>query len=215
MTNELANRILVFGALLGWCAVLLVFRMYLAASFAFAFLVWNLFLAAIPAVAARLFAGAATRRSPAALQATWFAVWLAFLPNAPYVITDLVHLNPAAAVPLWYDLALLSSCAGTGLLLGYTSLADVQAAIAQKYSARAGWAVAATSLLLSGFAIYLGRFLRWNSWDAFTRPLQLLADIGHQLSDPGSSLQAIGVTLVYGTGLMLGYIALRALRGAI
>lgn len=215
MTNELAKRIVAFGMLLGWCSLLLVFRMHRAASFMFAFLEWNLFLAVIPAVAAWLLARAAARGAGAALQAFWFAVWLAFLPNAPYLLTDLIHLNPSPAVPLWFDLALLGSCGGTGLLLGYTSLADVQAVVARRFSARAGWAVAAGSLLLSGFGIYLGRFLRWNSWDAFTRPLQLLADIGRQLSDPGSSAQALTVTLIYGIGLLLGYVALRWLRTAL
>ncbi len=211
MTSELANRILVFGALLAWCAILVVLRMHQAASFAFAFLDWNLFLAAIPAVAGWQFAKTAAMRSAAPIQAFWFAVWLVFLPNAPYVITDLVHLNPSAAVPLWYDLALLLSCAGTGLLLGYTSLADVQAAISRKLSPRWGWAVSSGALLLSGLAIYLGRVLRLNSWDAFTRPLQLARDIARELTDPASSGDVIGVTLIYGTGLLLGYVAFRVL----
>lgn len=214
-TGELTKRILVFGTLLGWCAVLLVFRMHQAATFAFAFLGWNLFLAAIPAVAGWLFAKAAEGKSLVVPQAFWFATWLAFLPNAPYVMTDLVHLGHSATVPLWYDLMLLVSCAGTGLLLGYTSLADVQAVITRKFSTGLGWAVAITGLLLSGFGIYLGRFLRLNSWDTVTRPLQLISNIAHLLGDPGSSPQVVGVTLIYGIGLLLGYIALRMLSASI
>ncbi len=212
MRSEFVRRVVVFGALFVWCGALVYGRIVIAQSYAFAFLGWNLLLAAIPAVAAWLFARAAEQHAHALLQVFWFAIWLVFLPNAPYVITDLVHLAPHSYIPLWYDLAMLASCAGTGLLLGYTSLADVQAVIARRFSARLGWGVAAAALLLSGFGIYLGRFLRWNSWDAVTRPLQLLADIGHQLTDPGSSLQALGVTLIYGAGLMLGYVALRTLR---
>jgi uncharacterized membrane protein len=213
--GELARRILVFGALLGWCALLLVLRMRQAATFAFAFLEWNLFLAVIPAVAAWLFARAAARRSPAVIQACWFAIWLAFLPNAPYLITDLVHLGHSATVPIWYDLMLLGSCGATGLLLGYTSLADVQAAITRRFSSGLGWATAITGLLLSGFAIYLGRFLRLNSWETVTRPLGLLSDIARRLGGHGSDSQVIGVTLIYGTGLLLGYIALRTLAASL
>ncbi len=211
LPGELTNRILVFGTLLGWCAILLVFRMHQAATFAFAFLEWNLFLAAIPAVAAWLFAKAAEGRAFAAIQGFWFAIWLAFLPNAPYVTTDLVHLGHSAVVPLWYDLVLLVSCACTGLLLGYTSLADVQAAIAQKFSTSLGWSVAITALLLSGFGIYLGRFMRLNSWDAISRPLVLVSDIARLLGNPGASSQVAGVTLIYGIGLLLGYVSLRML----
>lgn len=212
MTNELTRRLVVFGALLAWCGGLLIYRFVLSGTPGYAFLIWNLALAAVPAVAARLFVGATEKPSPGAIQVFWFAVWLAFLPNAPYVVTDLVHLGPAANVPLWFDLALLAFCGGTGLLLGYISLADVQTVIARRFSGRAGWGVAIAALLLSGFGIYVGRFLRWNSWDTLANPLSLLGDIAHQLSEPGSRARAIGVTLVYGIGLLLGYLALRFLR---
>jgi uncharacterized membrane protein len=91
---------------------------------------WNLFLAAVPAVAAWLFARAMGRDSSTIEKVGWFLVWLIFLPNAPYIITDFVHLTPRPGIPFWYDTALLVSCAGTGLLLGYTSIADVQFVIA-------------------------------------------------------------------------------------
>jgi uncharacterized membrane protein len=213
--RELARRILVFGTLLGWCAVLLIFRMRQAETIAYAFLEWNLFLAVIPAVAAWFFARAAAKRSPMVIQAFWFALWLVFLPNAPYVMTDLVHLGHSMAVPIWYDLMLLGSCGATGLLLGYTSLADVQAAITRRFSSVLGWAMAITGLLLSGFAIYLGRFLRLNSWETVTRPLGLLSDIARLLGNPGANAQVIGVTLIYGAGLLLGYIALRMLAASL
>lgn len=211
MSNELVKRILVFALLLGWCAALLVVRFIRAESYTFAFLAWNLALAAVPAVAAWLFARAAERRAHALIQVCWFAIWLTFLPNAPYVVTDLLHLTPYSAAAQWYDLAMLASCAGTGLLLGYTSLADVQTVIARRFSPRTGWAMAAAALLLSGFGIYLGRFLRWNSWDTLTNPLPLLSDIAQRLSNPLFRSQAVSVTLIYGIGLLLGYIALRTL----
>ncbi len=213
-TSELARRILVFGALLAWCVALLLVRAVRANSLAFAFLAWNLFLAAVPAVAAWLFARAAKQRAAGPLQLLWFVVWLAFLPNAPYLVTDFLHFAPSPPVAPWYDLALLGSCTGTGLLLGYTSLADVQAVIARRFSERLGWGLAVAALLLSGFGIYLGRFLRWNSWDALANPLALLADIAQRLADPHSRPQVLGVTLVYGIALLLGYVALRVLQPA-
>jgi uncharacterized membrane protein len=194
---------------LGWCAALLLFRFARSGSLAFGFLAWNLFLAAIPAVAAAMFARAAAKQSRVIVQVVWFIVWLVFLPNAPYIITDFVHLQPSGAIPLWYDIALLTSCAGTGLLLGYTSIADVQAVITRKFSASLGWSVVIAAIFLSGFGIYLGRFLRWNSWDTLTNPLRLFPDIAGRVLDPLAHPRMLAVTAVYGVGLFVGYVALR------
>jgi uncharacterized membrane protein len=139
----------------------------------------------------------------------WFVVWIVFLPNAPYIITDFVHLTTRPGIPFWYDTALLVSCAGTGLLLGYTSIADVQLVIARRFSPLVGWLLVVAVVLLSGFGIYLGRFLRWNSWDTLTSPRQLSLEITDRLLNPLSHPQTVGVTVVYGVGLFLGYVALR------
>jgi uncharacterized membrane protein len=208
----MVKRILIFGVLLGWCAILLLFRFFRSESFQFDFLAWNLFLAAVPAVAASLFAKTAENRGSGWVQVMWFTVWLMFLPNAPYILTDFMHLTTRPRIPLWYDVALLASCAGTGLLLGYSSLADVQAIIARRFSSLIAWGVTISALFLCGFGIYLGRFLRWNSWDALTNPLQLFSDVAERAADPLSYPQTIGVTVVYGIALLLGYVALRTLQ---
>lgn len=211
----LVKRLSLFAALLGWCAVLLVFRFFYTDSLRFGFLIWNLLLAFIPLVAAILFARAIGRREASWKQLAWFGVWLVFLPNAPYIITDFMHLNRRSPMPVWYDIALLASCAGTGLLLGYSSLAEVQLAIARRFSAAMGWLLAVSALFLSAFGIYLGRFLRWNSWDALTRPSHLWRDIGGRVIDPIGHPRTIGVTLIYGTILLLGYLALRVVQPVI
>lgn len=212
LKSALLKRMVLFGALVGWCGALLVYRFIHSDSLWFGFLVWNLFLAAIPVMAAWLLIWAAHRRASWLVQALLFAIWLAFLPNAPYLLTDFVHLQERLPVPLWYDIALLGSFAGTGILLAYSSLADVQTVIARRFSAALGWTVAAIALLLSGFGIYLGRFLRWNSWDALTHPLRLLSDISERVIEPMSHPRAWGVTIIYGFALLLGYIALRVLQ---
>jgi len=211
-TSEVIKRLLLFGTLMSWCAALLLFRFVRSDSLFFGFLLWNLLLAAIPAVAAWFFVRAAEIRSSALIQVSWFAIWLAFLPNAPYIVTDFIHLDSRPPIPLWYDIALLASCAGTGLLLGYSSLADVHATIARRFSASLGWALALAALFLSGFGIYLGRVLRWNSWDALTNPLPLFSDIADRVFHPLSHPQTVGVTFIYGITLLLGYIALRVLQ---
>lgn len=207
-----ATRWTVPGMMTLWCAALVVLRVELSGSLFYVFLVWNLFLAWIPWWAAQAFRAASQRRGPRLLRLGWFALWLLFLPNAPYILTDLLHLGRRPVVPLWYDLALLLSCAGTGLLLGYISLLEVQGAVEEQLGKVAGWFVAAGSLALSGFGIYLGRFLRRNSWDILIDPAGLFLDISDRLLNPTSHLRAYGVTLVFGVGLLLGYVALRGLN---
>ncbi len=77
------------------------------------------------------------------------------------------------------------------------------------FSAFLGWVLVIAAVLLSGFGIYLGRFLRWNSWDAPTSPNQLFPEIANLLINQLSHPQTLGVTAVYGVGLFLGYVALR------
>lgn len=202
------NRVLLFAALLFWCIALLAARIVYSHSLAYAFVVWNLFLAVIPAVAAALF----VRARSAFAKALTFLVWLVFLPNAPYIATDFVHLRARPGVPLWFDVALLLSCASTGILLAFTSVADVQGVVAARYGKRTAWTFALAVLVLCGFGIYLGRFLRWNSWDLATEPLQrasyLAASAAHPLSHP----RTIAVTAIYGVTLALGYAAFRVTR---
>ncbi|MSR64514.1 MAG: DUF1361 domain-containing protein [Verrucomicrobiae bacterium] len=111
-----------------------------------------------------------------------------------------------------FSIALLSSCAGTGLLLGYSSLAEVQTTISKRFSATVGWTLSFAVLLLSGFGIYLGRFRRWNSWDVLANPLQLFFDIGNGLLNPTSHPRTVAFSLIYGVALLLGYVALRVLH---
>ena len=201
------KRLLTFAALLAWCGALLALRAARAHNWVFFFLIWNLFLAAIPFAAAEVFARAKwhVARWPA------FATWLLFLPNAPYIVTDFIHLRARPPVPLWYDVLLLLSCAGTGLLLGYGSVMLVQRATARRWGARTGWSVAVVSILLSAFGIYLGRFLRFNSWEALTDPLPLFSDISAHLMNPMDHPRAFAVTILYGVALLLGYLGMHVL----
>ncbi len=204
------QRLVVVGALLLWSITLLLVRSELTANWIALGLIWNLFLASVPLFWSAAFQ-AALQRSRRGLAALCFALWLLFLPNAPYILTDFIHLSPRPPVPLWFVLAVLLSCAGTGTLLGYLSVVTVHRVVEHTFGKVVGWMVATGSLLLCGFGIYLGRFLRWNSWDALTRPLSLMQAIGGQFIDSGSHPHPLPVTLIFGGGLVLGYIALRVI----
>ena len=203
----MAKRAVVFFVLLAWCGFLLAGRVWRSHQLTYAFLAWNLFLAVIPAVAGAFVLTARTT----AVRLTWAIVWLLFLPNAPYIVTDFVHLVPRPPIPLWYDVALLLSCAGTGLLLGYSSVADIQDAVTQRFGAATGWMTAIAALLLSGFGVYLGRFLRWNSWDPIANPAELLNRLGGYGLNPLSHPRTVAVTFVYGVCFALGYAALHVI----
>jgi uncharacterized membrane protein len=190
---------------------MLAVRVHRSGSGYYVFLVWNLFLAGIPLVLSTVLRALIRLRVRPILQWGCFALWLLFLPNAPYILTDLQHLKySSSTVPTWYDVALLVSCAGTGVLLGYLSLVDVQEIVTRKLGAVSGWVVAVSSLVLTGFALYLGRFLRWNSWDLLLSPGRLL-DIAGALVHPMNHTQPLIVTFIFGTILALGYIAIRVL----
>ena len=141
------------------------------------------------------------------------ALWLLFLPNAPYIVTDFIHLAPAWRSPLWLDGAILSAFAWTGILLGFVSLYLVHAVVRHRFGARSGWAAVLGALALTSAGVYLGRFLRWNSWDLLVRPGQRLAQLAPHLSDVTSVARAGAVTLLLTGVLAATYLAFYALVG--
>lgn len=161
------------------------------------FLAWNLFLAWLPLVFAWLLA----RHCPNGLRWSWFnlvliLLWLLFLPNAFYLLTDLIHLSVTTEINLVFDVVLMASYAICGLVLGYTSLLIVHVKTWQRIGHKSYY-LAYGSLLLSGFAIYLGRYLRWNSWDIITNPLGLIFDIGSRIANPAEHIFTFSTTLLF------------------
>jgi uncharacterized membrane protein len=198
------------AALILWCALLLVARIGYSGTRTYAFLLWNLFLAGIPMAASLWLRRLDPTRRPV-LRGSLFLVWLLFLPNAPYIVTDLLHLSHMRPVPLWFDVALLLSTGATGVLLGYLSVLDVHRVLEARFGWVRGWMAMIAALGMSGYGIYLGRFVRFNSWQVVTGPGALLRTILSHLLDPRGHPAAFGVTAIYGSGLVLGYVALRVL----
>ena len=127
------------------------------------------------------------------------------MPNAPYIVTDFKRLHASGGVPLWFDIVVTASADWTGMLLGFFSLYLVQAVVRRTYGAAAGWTAAVAALALASFGIYLGRVLRWNSWDVLLDP-QRLATISDVLADP----YAIAMTVVLTGFLTLSYFVVYA-----
>jgi uncharacterized membrane protein len=174
-------------------------------------LAWNLFLAWIPLVVALAVYDAHRRHVRPAWLLAGGGLWLLFFPNAPYLVTDLKHLASWSGAPEWFDVVLVSSAAWTGLLLGFVSLFLVQAVARTVLGPVAAWGVVVGSLALGSFGIYLGRFERWNSWDALTRPRDLAGDVFAGLASPLQHPRVIAVTLLFTAFLTLSYLTLYAL----
>lgn len=192
------RQLLVIGALAFTtvtCAALLSMRAAYSHTLGHFGLSWNLFLAWIPMisslVAYNLDKSRPSHRGAWPLVLVCACLWLLFFPNAPYILTDLIHLHEQDGVPLWYDLILIVNFAWTGTFLGLVSLVLMQTLVRNAVGARASWLFVFAVLALSGFGIYLGRFPRWNSWDVLFNPAGLVADVWDQLRHPLANPRAI------------------------
>jgi uncharacterized membrane protein len=176
------------------------------------FLMWNLFLAWIPYLFALLMAAMHRRNAAAWHYILPSIVWLLFFPNAAYLVTDLVNMRELPPVPLWYDIAFFATMAWTGLLLAVASLQIVQRMVKTSFGALWSWIVVFVVIGLNGIGIYLGRFLRWNSWDVFTDPMLILRDAVRPFLHPIAYRQSIAVIVVFSALLFVCYVSVLALQ---
>ena len=162
------NFILVFliGLLL-WLG-----RVVLTQEGMYFFLLWNLLLAFVPMKLSESLA----RRSPLDWR-TWVVLsfWLLFFPNAPYIITDFIHLR-SDGMMRWYDLILIMHFALSGMICAFLSLGQVHDWVMLYFGKREADSVLVVTVVASGLGVYIGRFQRWNSWDIFLHPLQIIQD---------------------------------------
>jgi uncharacterized membrane protein len=170
------------------------------------FLIWNLFLAWIPMGFAVLLSVARSRWAVVVLG----ACWLAFLPNAPYLITDLTHLGRGGD-ELWRHVLQMGFAAWTGTLLGVVSLHLVHERVHAAFGRIAGWCTVGASVALCAVGVVIGRFQRWNSWDLVTRPSDVAASTLDWVRNPISDVQSTGVALAIAAFFGLAYVTVWAL----
>ena len=194
------------------CVALVVLRIIFSGKFRYAFLAGNLFLAWLPLVFALL----ACESIRDGKRARWqffglSTAWLLFFPNAPYIFTDLIHLTRGYFAPFWIDVMLILSCALTGLVLGFVSLYLMQTIVTQRYGRAKGWMFIILMIGLSSIGIYIGRFLRFNSWDVVTQPVKLYQGISSWASDPWANSTTFVFPALFATFLLIAYVMLYAL----
>jgi uncharacterized membrane protein len=177
---------------------LLAIRIVVTSTMRLSFLAWNLVLAWLPLIFAWwLRRRLATKRPLLWQDAAIGLAWLGFLPNSFYLITDLIHLQSSGEVGLLYDTAMITSFVINGLLLGYISLFIVHQLMKKYVSRKFAYVAAQFALLLCAFAIYLGRYLRWNTWDLVINPAGLLFDVSDRIINPGSHMLTFVVTSTF------------------
>jgi uncharacterized membrane protein len=168
------------------CIILLFTRIIITGSYRYFFLIWNLFLAWIPFLISlmmyRIYVKVHISKFFYFLIFSFSFLWLIFYPNAPYILTDLIYIvNFPAFIPfpidpdfitpgtiLWYDIILSSSFSFIGHFIGLVSLIIIHRIYKNLFNKFIGWIFSFTCIYLTGFGIFMGRFIRLNSWDFFT-----------------------------------------------
>jgi len=165
-----------------FCLFLSVCRIFIAENKFLLFLIWNLFLAFIPwFISSILFL---LRKCKKSVFFILSVIWLVFFPNSLYIVTDFIHLKTAASTMRWYDLILLFAYSFAGLYYGFVSLDFMETKIQTVFNIKYPQIFSVFVIYLSAFGIYLGRFLRWNSWDLLTNLSQVLTDLFLPIKKP-------------------------------
>lgn len=203
MTNQQRITIWLAASTLFCIAVYLV-RVYYLNTWSYLFLNWNLFLAFAPLIWLH-FMDTFFPWKHWTFKTITFGGWLLLFPNAPYILTDLMHLSNYKHPLIWLDVFVIISYALTGLLAGFVSLQKIINKLGK--SIKNHWLTIGVGfiLFLSAFGIYLGRFLRWNSWDIVNRPHHILSDVFDRLLHPFDHPRTWGMTLILGFLLNLLY----------
>lgn len=195
------------------CIAWVVFRLFVGGQIQHAYLAWNLILAWMPLAFAILatehFARAGTMRDRRLLGSV--TAWLLFFPNAPYIFTDLVHLFATRQHTFWTELMLVLLCALTGFVAGFLSLRLMHELVTKVWGRWTGWAFVIMVSGLSAFGVFLGRFVRLNSWHVVTHPLRVAEGTMEAALNVLTQWQHTKSFIVFSVFLLLGYWMLFAL----
>jgi uncharacterized membrane protein len=197
ITREFKQHFNLFALSL-FCCILLLIRAKITNSIFFFFLIWNLFLAYTPLAVTSLITNNISLIDKRRYLYPAILCWLLLLPNAPYLITDFLHLKKEAGVPVWFDVLLLISFTLCGLLFGLASMKNMYNILTIKFTKLTASVSMSLTCVLCGFGMYVGRFLRYNSWDILNRPISLTADIFDSLFSIDTYRAAWGITLGFG-----------------
>lgn len=179
-------------ACFGFIGAMLLVRIFFSGEIRYLFLVWNIFLAWLPYLFSLLYQHRFFEKKIMQLLLT--GAWLSFFPNALYIVTDIIHLRDAGNIPVWFDAVLLFLSALTGLILAFASLINTEKALQRIISPKYINGLMVFLIFLGSFGVYIGRFLRWNSWNIITHPYLLISDLFDMVIHPFGYLKVWAIT---------------------
>jgi uncharacterized membrane protein len=168
----------------GFGVALFLIRWITSSQDLFSFLPWNLALAFIPYYISKKLQQRPQWIESAVKFICIFLIWLLFIPNSYYIITDLFHLHLREGSSRWFDLVLIFTFAWSGLLLGIVSVSQMSAIVLHRFAFRNELVFLLPLMGLIAWGVYIGRFMRFNSWDILANPFELIGDVGYMLIHP-------------------------------
>lgn len=194
--NRKQNPNLVILGLLSIALMLL--RVKITQDIYLLFLIWNLFLGYIP-----YFLSSEIKKTVPGTYKFYllFLGWLLFLPNSFYLLTDFVHLHHNSDLQYLFDALLLTCFSIAGFNAGISSMLHIHRLLEMKYSCQKSRRFVVIFCYLTSFGVYLGRILRFNSWDILSKPIDLFANI----FDSIQSYHTYEFTFYFGTFVLIVY----------
>ncbi|MEO6453554.1 MAG: DUF1361 domain-containing protein [Ginsengibacter sp.] len=201
------NKILL--ASVSFTIILIIIRFIYTGRIIYTFYPWNIFLAIIPLLAStRLL----NQNKPGIKALLYLMIWLLFFPNGPYLVTDLFHFTTRPGCPVWFDLILVSSGSWNGIIMGTLSLMQVEKFLKRHFENKWVHVSLLFFITLCGYGVYLGRFLRFNSWDIITNPIGLASYIKGSLVHPHQNISVWAFTIIFSLLFGIIFFSIRELK---
>ena len=190
--------LLALGLVSGLCLLMFGFRILATGTFRYWFIPQNLALAWLALLFGWLLVVELGKQRWLSWQNLILSViWLVFLPNAWYVLTDFLHVYTTGEISPLFDIAMMTSLMFCGFALGFISLFLVHQQFLKRLQPRAAHLAIAAILLFSSFGVYLGRDLRWNTWDVVKDPGGIILNVSDRVIDPFGHPRAITITALF------------------
>jgi len=196
--------------------VLLIVEIIKAHSDYYIFLLTNLILAFLPLIVA-YFLAKRLKKTPwlSFVNILLTLLWLGFLPNSFYMVTDLIHAQDSVSIDLLYNIVMIMFCIFNSLVAGYMSLYIIHWELLKRFYYKHAHTIIGLVILICSFAIYLGRFLRWNSWDVIVSPAGILFDVSDTITNPSTHPELLTTTVTFFLLLGIIYIVAWQLLGLV
>ena len=204
---KIPKSIIYFLILAGMLNIL---RVLIFGNITFLYLFWNILLASIPFFISSILVLRTDKDNMIKpFFIIGFILWFIFLPNAPYVVTDFIHLGRIHGVPVMYDIFVLFSSSYVSLLFGLYSLEHMEKIFLLKFSKKITNIIIIITILFTSFGIYLGRFLRFNSWDLFTSHSSIISSVFRIFTGPNSYISVCSYTFLFFLFIYISYISFK------